>query len=462
MRILLGFLTLFFTLITAQAADIELQEDYKAYWGSTSLNPSRSVYVKESSSNGTSDPHLIYLPFDITELATDEANSTSAYSVLGGETLPPIQLPIISSGLSDGMFSDNPCVGIYIKNTTDFTRYVYIAGKMAEEALYKVSGGIFSTFAACIAGTSSGEDHLSMSSHQERVLWLHLGVFCSSGRQCNSTDSFGVASGIEKDLDLYIFGLSSEDYGIATEVTPSNDTISGKGQYFELKLSSLISTYATELDDLTRGDERLHATFDGENNESLFGDGVLMNIAVSYAAPVASSLTLQEAYDAGVDDFVLKFFEDESTLAGTFDVMGLTNGHSYNIGVAAVNKYYFSTRVSPSLAGKPLAIEAFLDEKSCFFLSAGFKTDHYVLDYFRYVRDHFLKKFAWGRAFISFYYAEAPRYAMDIYYSPFWSFCIRSAAYVGYFLLNYGLWFLSFLGLGGVARLFYKSRLKAK
>ena len=57
----------------------------------------------------------------------------------------------------------------------------------------------------------------------------------------------------------------------------------------------------------------------------------------------------------------------------------------------------FQQSYLPPKKKTPESIINFLDKESCYFVSAGFKDSHYVLDYFRWFRDHVLLKFSLGK-----------------------------------------------------------------
>ena len=107
--------------------------------------------------------------------------------------------------------------------------------------------------------------------------------------------------------------------------------------------------------------------------------------------------------------------------------------------------------LSASLVGSPQNIETFLEEQSCYLLSAGFQNDHYVLDYFRKFRDEVLMHHPVGQWLVKAYYHTSPKYAHYIYKSHLLSAVVRFLGHIIYFIFKY--WFiilsLPFVLLGG-------------
>jgi hypothetical protein len=114
----------------------------------------------------------------------------------------------------------------------------------------------------------------------------------------------------------------------------------------------------------------------------------------------------------------------------------LQNGVEATVSVASIDKFGFSTTLSNSLPGTPLEIEPLLKKTACFLLTAGFGEEHYVITYFRNIRDQVLAENWLGRKFIGFYYSTAPKYALIIYKCETLRLIIRGSAYCLYFILR--------------------------
>jgi hypothetical protein len=92
----------------------------------------------------------------------------------------------------------------------------------------------------------------------------------------------------------------------------------------------------------------------------------------------------------------------------------LTNNQEYYFATAALNKFFFATKVSTALAKTPLDIETFLKQQGCYLISAGFQKKHWILEYYRSFRDQWLMSTSLGRSFVRWYYKTAYSYAFII------------------------------------------------
>jgi hypothetical protein len=96
-------------------------------------------------------------------------------------------------------------------------------------------------------------------------------------------------------------------------------------------------------------------------------------------------------------------------------VNNLVNNQTYIFSLVTVNKWQFATVGSVATTLTPQAIDTFLQEQSCYLLSAGFGTIHPTVNFFRAFRDEVLLPSNWGRQFVTMYYETAPTYATQIY-----------------------------------------------
>lgn len=236
---------------------------------------------------------------------------------------------------------------------------------------------------------------------------------------------FNGATSTSKDLTLYLFlDAATRDYADDKDIDPASLT---NGVYMRVYLSSktLEGTLVT-LVELTKGDGRISISYAGANPSDL--DTVYAYSAKTIGANPGGELLVD--LDSGVSRHDLQTTETNHTAV----LKGLENGVSYQLSVSFLNKFGFSTKTSNSKVETPLDIEEFLKSQACYLLSAGFGEEHYVIEYFKGFRDHFLKKYYLGRAFINFYYETAPKYALYIYGQPWLTALVRGAAYVLYFV----------------------------
>ena len=130
-----------------------------------------------------------------------------------------------------------------------------------------------------------------------------------------------------------------------------------------------------------------------------------------------------------------------------------------------LNKYKFASTLSTSnICVTPLEIQMLLEESQCYLLTAGFGSDHFVVQYFRMIRDDYLQKFSFGRWLVEKYYASAPQYTDYIIETPVVASVIRGLAWTGYLMLNNPWTVLIlcvfFLFIFGRKRLFRFNRVK--
>ena len=141
--------------------------------------------------------------------------------------------------------------------------------------------------------------------------------------------------------------------------------------------------------------------------------------------------------------------EKFSPVEGSWDVQDLENEKKYYLAIMVVDKYQMASPLSNFVEAAPDEIVAFIQKQSCYLLSAGFGRRHFVIDYFKNWRDHFLQKFALGRWFIHWYYATAPHYTPYIYQHRPVQLVVQGLGYSAYFLIRFWpLWLLGLLGGG--------------
>ena len=127
----------------------------------------------------------------------------------------------------------------------------------------------------------------------------------------------------------------------------------------------------------------------------------------------------------------------------------LGNDAPVHLSVCVENKWGFCSLFPPSQMVIPKTLETFLQEQSCFFFSAGFGREHYVIDRLKRFRDHFLKKLPGGKAFIDLYYSFAPPYARYVANHSFLRGSVRALGYLLYWIIQY-YYILGMLILGGI------------
>lgn len=240
---------------------------------------------------------------------------------------------------------------------------------------------------------------------------------------------------------FYIYTREGAVISNGNSFNPQTDNTNGV--YLNLYLSNVHrdnSEIGLKITHLRRGDETLKLeysailTYDTTNELVVIKKGNALTTADNYQTLLAAGAT-----------FLNEEGEYPATKGATIQVSKLTNGVEYNLGVAFKDKYRFISLIPESRKGKPIEIDKFIKSQQCYLLSAGFGEEHFIIDFFKVVRDDYLSKVAVGRAFTSFYYSTAPSYTKIIYSSEAISLIVRISAYILYFTIKYSLFILMFL-----------------
>jgi hypothetical protein len=275
-------------------------------------------------------------------------------------------------------------------------------------------------------------------------------VGCSTNSSCNDlVSSFSIASicaSSEVDCDtptevktqtLYLlFSQSAIDTDI-TDPTSGTD-----GIFIELNISGVVYdgtntlTIQPVLTSVGVGDTRLKYNYTLSSVQTYFRDIVAYDNTLGLTGSSTFS-TLNASKELLTSDD-----EIPVTTNGYFDLKDLTNEKTYHTTIAIRDRFGFYTLFADSLAGQSLSIAQLLEKNQCYLITAGFQEQHYVLDYFRHIRDDYLLGFELGERFVNFYYATAPHYVPYIIDHKYVQVVIKSLAFLLYFVLNYGAYIL--------------------
>ena len=253
-----------------------------------------------------------------------------------------------------------------------------------------------------------------------------------------------------EDFLIYFF-LSEDGLPEGTQIDPTDWRYAG-GAYFRLFLSDDVidegNLSSVSVGNLVKGDGRLSLGY-SMTRPRLFHS--LYAVVRTTPTPLSSNT---------IDGYIADRIDP---LEGTSDaadegrvwVSDLDNGTEYFVGLVAGNMYRFATRVSEFRDGIPLEQLDVLDG-NCYILSAGFRRHHFVVEYFRFLRDRLLPLLPLGQKLIDFYYRTAPEYALVIYDNPLLGFLVRMGVYAVFFLINVGtaatVFFVFILGLKALGR----------
>ncbi len=247
-------------------------------------------------------------------------------------------------------------------------------------------------------------------------------------------------SGLVENHYLYLFYTTTQYSTLGTGQEVDESALGEDGLYYRIYLSA--RTYdsapytAPTLHYVIKGDGRLFMDYTG----SLLADAYKA-VAVKHGAGVSTSVDIFTAEASG--ELVDTDYPACSGERQQLTVSDLDNTVEYNLAVACVDKFMFATNFSVPIKETPELIEPFLEKNACYFISAGFGHEHFVLKFFRDFRDHVLVKNSWGKKFVGWYYRSAPKYAGIVYKSNVLSFFVRMGAYFLYFILS--LWKLLFV-----------------
>lgn len=267
-------------------------------------------------------------------------------------------------------------------------------------------------------------------------------------------------------VKVYFFITTNGGHADGDPVTLTNAGDGDGGVFFQTKLSNKVyKTTDTSIfltTPLTKGDGRVIANYSISNPISTDAfDRVVVffhaSAANAGALPIfpAPNLAVGDPSlygptypNASLIDQSYSTSQTDSTI--TINNLGfnnpLVNSTAYMLSIGLMDKYKFVSNLSNAGVGTPTQIQELLKKQACYILTAGFGEEHYITNYFRAYRDHVLANSWLGRKFIRFYYRTAPHYALIIYRSETLRLIVRGFAYSVYFIFNYGIFVLIFLG----------------
>lgn len=252
------------------------------------------------------------------------------------------------------------------------------------------------------------------------TLYLNLRNVCEGDCQLNNDI---------KDFKLFFF-LSPDNYVSIPNTINTADY--PDGATIQFSFSDKVPAYSTTLNELRKGDGRLIANITGANIANGYKTVGLYKLSTEQNSTAYDTIpnTMTTNNYANV---IYKPFGAEGDI--TFD--GLTNGQDYSFVIALMDKYRFVTKVSNSMTQQPQSIQTFIQTQQCYLLSAGFQEEHYVIEYFKMIRDNYLLKNWVGTQFVHFYYWSAPRFTSYIYHSKVLSAFFRGFGYTLYFIFHH-------------------------
>lgn len=229
---------------------------------------------------------------------------------------------------------------------------------------------------------------------------------------------------------VYYFLTSSSVYTVDSDMTPSSES---GGIFVKYHFSDQLPQGSLVINKVYNGDSRAFIDFSGGENISKMGDKVHQTMIYKNTGTQVAGGTIGGTV-GGIDNIHSLV---APTYNGLLDIQNLANNTDYYFSVALVNKFSFHNPLSATALAHPEPIEALLKKQACFLLTAGFAGNHPVVEYFRYIRDHYLLNYSLGKILVNTYYEWAPKYAQDILARPWLSAGIRAVAQSLYFILHH-------------------------
>ncbi len=343
-----------------------------------------------------SDPAVVYIPYN--------------NSVAGDDTQKFVTIDSASNLPSKGEGSSLLRVYLDADNTDSAGQYLYAAIQDSGSS-YKIVSSYYDL---------GGSVSTSGITHDLDFTDICVNGLGADGCSALDTLSSGTA---QKDFLLYFFLSSSSTYTVNNAVTVDSSTNTG-GVFLTVKLFAQHTAPQTvAISELRKGDGRLTAVYTGTTYDNHYRTLAVTKNTVSGNLSLASNQGVQ---DTGFDELI-----DMKTIAssGYGTIRNLENGTTYDVAVIFENKYQISTAVETSKQQTPEEIEALLEKQSCFFLTAGFGGEHFLIDGYRWFRDHILMRVWWGKFAVRGYYSFAEKRAMLVYQSSILAAIFRFLAY---------------------------------
>lgn len=379
---------------------------------STSESGWLSMVFEASSGGGTAktSPHVAYVPMsDDSGGGDDQINN----NILSNSTIMP--------SLTSATDTLNVFLRILVETTTTASESETLQVALEDDS------GDFRKINTTVSEYSTNLWRLTID------LQTACSSHGSSVQECTDLQT-QTDGGKEETLKFYVFG--SETIAVTGDIVDTS-TFTG-GLYYSVNVSDKIPAGTLTLTSIEKGDTRLTLKVTGGNSITNMSSSIIYRSVVFKNATGSTT-----AQGEGVSDIIQS---DTAVREGSIEVKNLTNGTSYTLSTSLVNKYQFATTSTNAISETPLEIEALLKSQACYLVTAGFQKRHYVLDYFRAIRDNYLLQFEPTKRLVDLYYVTAPKYAPIIYNSPKLSLMVRSLSYGIYFFLKF-FWYLFAVGL---------------
>jgi hypothetical protein len=240
-------------------------------------------------------------------------------------------------------------------------------------------------------------------------------------------------SDINESLTIFVFSSNGQSVGDQIDL---GQTGAPTGVYINLTFNSTVEPNSLILNGIDRGDTMLSIDFDRSLITTLpFQQQLYQLLLINFGATDPNLDSLGHNYQTIIPK-IKKVDLLAQPLDTSADFYDLTNGELYFLSIALLNKFQYVNLVPSPLSDTPFELMAFLKQKNCYLISAGFQRNHYVLEYFRKFRDQYLLKREWGKSFVEWYYDWSPKYAPTIYKHPLLAKMVRGGAYSLYYIMH--------------------------
>jgi hypothetical protein len=309
----------------------------------------------------------------------------------------------VDNALSGGRI---PKIIMTIYHNDGANRKIYVAVKEGDDDFE-----LLTPTAACLAVASGASCEVIIDLYE----------ICSDdkGEGCNieSTDT-----DLKKNQNIILYGFTTEvNDNPNSSIDPIDDY--PDGVFFDVKFSNInkgcnTSAAGTCTDASTfpillfgkKGDAQVKLKYTVGFMSHMDLDDLLETRVFSLANNTIPIRNIAQLVGSKNQMFVFPAAEEQE-----LTVNNLVNNQTYIFSLVTVNKWQFATVGSVATTLTPQAIDTFLQEQSCYLLSAGFGTIHPTVNFFRAFRDEVLLPSNWGRQFVTMYYETAPTYATQIY-----------------------------------------------
>ncbi len=433
---LLSLLCLFSRFILA-VGSVEFYDvvdiDNRTYrvWSTNNGSAHFPLIVESTSSRGKSanTPIKAYLPIEeIPSVQTPP--STQPISASGNHILVRNSTNLIPRIMETGSGAVNSSgevvVRLFYENNSGENAYLYAAAQHEDDNYIIVGKRV-----APIASDTGKRYSYNFPLRIENLCLSKKIEFCESFYNEQLRD--------KENIKIYLFLSSESDYDIDADIDINiGANENSGGVYLHLFLSdSVIDTTDSSMDflKLHRGDGSLIIEYKAKRIDDFYDIVSLVREQTPFPSVARGSPS--SSYLGGVTQMIYHINAPERE--GRIVLSPLKNDTEYYILPLIRNKYQFTSLPPNARFERPIALEEILTKEQCYILSAGFQEKHFIIDYFRFLRDYILMPFPLGRGLVDLYYRTAPKYASIIYRDPLLGFLVRIGAYLLFFTINIGL-----------------------